>query len=415
MQGMVKFMENNDKPKRFSFNETRFMKFMGGKNLVFGLSMLILIGIAIFIFEKVSFIFQPFVIIFNTIAAPVILGLILFYLFNPVISFMERYNISRLWAIIILYCFLAAVIALVVNLLIPVIGDQIKTFAHNFPKYTNKFNEMIDHVTSWSNMSGMTGFYTQIQDQLDKIAKKVPGMVSNFFDGFGTKVMSIAEAVVNIGVVIITTPFVLFFFLKDGHRFKENATRAIPPKFRKDFHEVVESMSLQVGSYIQGQILVSFCIGVLLFIGYSIIGLDYSLVLACIAAVTSVVPYLGPTIAISPAIIMALITSPIMLVKLIVVWTLVQFIEGHFISPNVMGKTLKIHPLTIIFVLLCAGNLLGVVGVILAIPGYAVLKVLIAHLFGMYKRRYNRFYGDESGKYDVMEDEYADNPNNELK
>ena len=104
-----------------------------------------------------------------------------------------------------------------------------------------------------------------------------------------------------------------------------------------------------------------------------------------------------------------------MLVKLIVVWTAVQFIEGHFISPNVMGKTLKIHPLTIIFVLLCAGNLLGIVGVILAIPGYAVIKVLVTHLFGMYKRRYNRYYGQDSGPYEVADDEWADNPNNQLK
>ena len=175
---MVKYMENNDKPKRFSLSETRFMRFIGGKNLMFGLLMLIMIGLTIFIFDKVSYIFHPFVIIFNTIAAPVILGLILFYLLNPVIQFMERYNIPRLWGIIILFCFAAAVIALVVNLLIPVISDQIKTFAHNFPRYVDKFNEMVDQVTSWSHFAGMSDFYTQIQDQLDKIAKKVPTMVS---------------------------------------------------------------------------------------------------------------------------------------------------------------------------------------------------------------------------------------------
>ncbi len=89
--------------------------------------------------------------------------------------------------------------------------------------------------------------------------------------------------------------------LKDGHHFKEFSTNIMPPKFRKDFHDLLEKMSVQVGSYIQGQIIVSFCIGILLFIGYSVIGLKYSLVLASIAAVTSVVPYLGPTIAISPA------------------------------------------------------------------------------------------------------------------
>lgn len=96
--------------------------------------------------------------------------------------------------------------------------------------------------------------------------------------------------------------------LKDGHKFKDYTTKIMPPKFRKDFHDLLEKMSVQVGSYIQGQIIVSFCIGLLLFIGYSIIGLKYALVLASIAAVTSVVPYLGPTIAISPAIVIAIIT-----------------------------------------------------------------------------------------------------------
>ena len=159
-------------------------------------------------------------------------------------------------------------------------------------------------------------------------------------------------------------------------------------------------MSVQVGSYIQGQIIVSFCIGILLFIGYSIIGLDYGLVLACIGC------YKCCTLSRTndcyfTTIIIAIITSPFMLLKLIVVWTLVQFIEGHFISPNVMGKTLKIHPLTIIFILLSLGNLLGIVGVILGIPGYAILKVLVSHLFLLFKRRYNKYYGDDSGEYEI--------------
>ena len=159
-------------------------------------------------------------------------------------------------------------------------------------------------------------------------SEKIPSMVSDYSDGFGSKLATFAEAVANIGIVIGTTPFVLFFMLKDGHKFKDYTTKIMPPKFRKDFHDLLEKMSVQVGSYIQGQIIVSFCIGLLLFIGYSIIGLKYALVLASIAAVTSVVPYLGPTIAISPAIVIAIITSPLMLLKLAVVWTLVQFFEA---------------------------------------------------------------------------------------
>ncbi|WP_040030122.1 AI-2E family transporter [Staphylococcus cohnii] len=394
--------ESKKSKLKLSFPETRFMKFLGGKDLVFALLILIFIGCAIFIFDQVSYIFKPFIIVFNTIVAPIIVSIILYYLFNPLVNLMERYNISRLWGVIILFLVIIGVIALAINLLIPVIGAQFKSFGNNFPYYVDKVNKFIDSVTKYSLISN---FYGQIQDQLDSLAKKLPSMVSDYFNGFGSKVKNFAEALVNVGVVIATTPFVLFFVLKDGHRFKEFSTNLMPPKFRKDFHDLLDKMSLQVGSYIQGQIIVSFCIGILLFIGYSIIGLDYSLILASIAAVTSVVPYIGPTIAISPAIIIALITSPIMLLKLVVVWTAVQFIEGHFISPNIMGKTLKIHPLTIIFILLSAGNLLGVVGVILGIPAYAILKVLVSHLFTMYKRRYNKYYGDDAGEYEITSDE----------
>lgn len=387
---------------KLSFPETRFMKFAGGKDLLFGLLILILVGIAIFIFDQVSYIFKPFIIIFNTIVAPIIVSVILYYLLNPLVNLMERYNISRLWGVIILFLLIIGVITLVINLLIPVIGSQFRSFGNNFPSYVDKVNQFIDSVTKYSLISN---FYSQIQEQLDALANKLPSMVSDYFNGFGSKVKNFAEAIVNVGVVIATTPFVLFFMLKDGHRFKEFSTKLMPPKFRKDYHDLLDKMSVQVGSYIQGQIIVSFCIGILLFIGYSIIGLDYSLILASIAAVTSVVPYIGPTIAISPAIIIALITSPIMLLKLIVVWTAVQFIEGHLISPNVMGKTLKIHPLTIIFILLSAGNLLGIVGVILGIPAYAILKVLVSHLYTMFKRRYNKYYGEDAGEYEITTDE----------
>ncbi|MDS4023456.1 AI-2E family transporter [Staphylococcus capitis] len=397
--------ENKSSEKKnhiFSFSETRFMRFLGGNDLIYGLVALVLLGIVIFIFDKVSYVFEPFIIIFNTIAAPIIVSLILFYLFNPLVNLMERYRIPRLLGITIIYVAVVGIITLIVNLLIPIIGSQIEGLIKNSPHYLNKITQSIEKITTNSFLSS---YMSQVNDWLESAQKKIPSMLSEYFDGFGPKLASFAEAISNVGVVIVTTPFILFFMLKDGHRFKDYTTKIMPPKFRKDFHDLLEKMSVQVGSYIQGQIIVSFCIGVLLLIGYSIIGLKYPLVLASIAAVTSVVPYLGPTIAISPAIVIAIITSPWMLLKLVIVWTLVQFFEGHFISPNVMGKTLKIHPLTIIFILLCAGNLMNVVGVIIGIPLYAVLKVLVSHIFLLFKRRYNRYYGEDAGDYSIKQEE----------
>ena len=118
--------------------------------------------------------------------------------------------------------------------------------------------------------------------------------------------------------------------------------------------------------------------------------------------VTSVVPYLGPIIAITPAVIIALVQSPFLLLKLAAVWTVVQLVEGKFISPQIMGKTLHIHPITIIFVLVTAGSLFGVPGVILGIPGYAIVKVIVTHFFRLFKMRYNRYEPVVENHYEYL-------------
>ena len=194
-------------------------------------------------------------------------------------------------------------------------------------------------------------------------------------------------------MAIITVPFILFYLLKDGKKLPGYILKFLPISMRSHTFTVLQEMNKQISSYIRGQIVVSFCIGVLMFIGFVIIGLDYAPVLAVIASFTSVVPYLGPAIAITPALIIAVVTSPYMLLKLIIVWTVVQLIEGKFISPQIMGRNLHIHPITIIFIIIIAGNLFGVVGILLAVPGYAVLKVITTHLFEYFKIR-SQLYED---------------------
>src|SRR5699024_12714535 len=118
------------------------------------------------------------------------------------------------------------------------------------------------------------------------------------------------------------------------------------------------------------------CIGILLYIGYLIIGLDFAITLAIIAALTSVVPYIGPIIAISPGIVIALVYSPFMLLKLAIVWAIVQLSEGIFISLNVMGSTMQLHSLTIKLVIFIYGILLSIFGILLFILEYVILIIL---------------------------------------
>lgn len=391
-------MEKESRSRGSNGKETRFMRFFGGRDIYFILGLLILIGLTVFIFQKVSFIFEPLITVTTTLIGPIIVAFIAFYLFNPIVNFMERMNISRLWGILILLLIIIAGITFIVTLLIPVVQHQIESFSKNLPTYIDEFSDKIKQL---SKNSFIADYYTQAQNWLQQNFSDIPKKISNSVGSFGDKFQSFVSTITHVVVIIATFPFVLFFLLKDGEKFRNYFISLMPPKFRRDTHDLIDKMNLQVGSYIQGQMIVAFCIGVLLFIGYSIIGLDYALTLASIAAVTSVVPYLGPMIAISPAIVLAAIDSPFMLLKLAIVWAAVQFLEGHFISPNIMGKTMKIHPLTIIFVLLCAGNLAGIIGVILGIPAYAIIKVAVTYVFTLFKRRYNKYYKDDSGPYEI--------------
>lgn len=378
--------------------QNRLMRFFGGQNLIFILCTLILLGILIFILDKVSFIFSPLIIIFNTVIGPIVLAFVLYYLLNPVVDFMEKHRIERLWGIIIIFMLIISLFTILITFLVPIIEKQLLSLAANFPDYMkhllNKFNDL-------STNSPLAPYMQDIQNWVNKNLSDIPNKVGDYLGNFTTRIKSIIDTLASVAIVILTFPFVLFFLLKDGKQFKLYLLKLTPPKFRNGFHEILDKMNIQVGSYIQGQMIVASCIGVLLFIGYKIIGMEYALILACIAAVTSVVPYLGPMIAISPAIIIALVDSPIMLLKLAIVWMAVQFLEGHFISPSIMGKTMQIHPLTIIFVLLCAGNLMGIIGVILGIPMYAILKVIVQFLFNKFKIRYNQYYKDSHGPYEV--------------
>lgn len=367
---------------------SRFKKFFLNNRFVLFLLVLLLIGLNIMVLSKISFIFHPVIVLLKTVILPIILTGIVYYLLNPIVDFLERHKVGRLQSILLLYVLIIGIVAVLLTLVVPVIRQQIMDLVTNFPAYSDMIRVQFEHLMG-SNL------INQIQESINfdpqEMIRTVSEKASTFLNKTWTGIGGFVGNVIEVVLAIVTVPFILFYLLKDGKKLPGFILGFVPTKLRGETDRVMKEMNHQISSYIRGQIIVSFCIGALLFIGYIIIGLKYSLILAVIAAFTSVVPYLGPAIAITPALIVAAVTSPMMLLKMIIVWTVVQLIEGKFISPQVMGKTLKIHPITIIFVILTSGNLFGIVGVLLAVPGYAVLKVVVSHIYKWFKVR-SRLY-----------------------
>lgn len=375
----------------------RFKRFILNNKFVIFLLVLLLVGLNVMVFTKVSFIFTPIAVLLKTIVLPVILAGIVYYLLNPIVDLLERRGVKRIYSILLLFIVIIGIITILLVAVIPLISDQVTELINNLPKYTEQIREEFDAIMGSSLSS-------QVQSWFDvnttDLTGELTGRITSVLNSAWTSLGSFVGALKEIVLAIITLPFILFYLLKDGKKLPGKIVSFLPIAMRTPTLRVMGEMNNQISSYIRGQIVVSFCIGVLLYIGYVIIGLNYSLVLALIAACTAVIPYLGPAIAITPAVIVAAVTSPVMLLSMIVIWSIVQFIEGKFISPQIMGKSLQIHPITIIFVILTAGNLFGIVGIVVAVPGYAVLKVVFNHLFD-YMASNSSLYKEDNNKTSI--------------
>lgn len=378
--------------------QTRWMKFLGGKNILFTLGVLILVGLTFLLYSQLNFILNPILTMLAAVLTPLIISFILFYLLSPIVNFIEKKGVPRLIAIIGLYILFLGLIVLLLVWLVPILQEQLEDLINTLPSL---FDQAQDFATNLANNflttdSQRDGFQ-QVLDYFSNIETNFINYLSDGFSGIG----SVISSVTNVVLILFMVPIILFFLLKDGSMFLKGFMSKIPPKNRKDAASILAAVDSQVGDYVKGQILIAIINGVMMFIGFSIIGLNYSGVLAVTGGILSFIPYLGPTLTFLPAIFIALGSSFFMVVKLIIVWVVVQFVEGNLVEPNVMGRRLNVHPVSIIFILLIMGELLGLIGMLIGVPLYAILRVFFNFINQKFQKRYNRYYGTESDRYDV--------------
>lgn len=359
-----------------------FWKWFLNNQVVTALLVLLLCLLIILLFTKVSYLFTPIWQFFGIVGFPIVFAGILFYFLNPLVNLIEKKGVKRVWSIAIVFVGIIALMTWGIVIVVPKIQDQTLSFINNWPDYwatiQTKTTELLSHPLLDQYSEQLEKFSDSVFDSIGAVVK---GFSKNTFQGIGSFIGTVA----NVFVTVITTPFILFYMLKDGKEMTTYFLKFLPTKARKPTRKVLEDINKQVSQYIRGQVTVAFAVAVMFVIGFSLIGLDYSITLGILAGFLNLIPYLGSALATIPALLLGLVSGPAMFVKVLIVFGIEQVVEGRFVSPLVLGSQLKMHPVTIIFVLLTAGKLFGVVGVIIGIPGYAALKVLVTHLFEWYK------------------------------
>lgn len=345
---------------------------------------ILLIILILYFSTKISFLFEPIVIFITTLFFPIIISGFLYFLFAPIIGFLEKRKIPRVLAILILYIVFIGGISIAIGLVGPTIVKQFNDLIRNIPFYITKTREIIENLyqTSWFQW-----VLTQDYFSIEKIESTITQYASRITNNITNGVQSVFSVITNITLIIVTVPFILFYMIKDGHKLPHQVVKFFPSDFRDEVMIILKETGETLSTYIQGQMLVSMFVGLFTFIGYLIIDLPYALLLAITVAITNIIPYVGPFIGAAPAVIVGLLDSPFKALLAIIVVTIVQQIDGNVISPFIIGKRLDTHPLTIIILLLVAGNIAGILGMILAVPTYAVTKTVVINLYKLIKLR----------------------------
>lgn len=358
-----------------------FWKWFLNNQAVTSLLVVLLVLLILFMFTKVSYLFEPIWQFLAIVGLPIILAGILYYLMNPAVDYLERKGIKRIYSIFGLFILVIGLIVWGVVVIVPKIQEQSMSFVENLPGYLDIIENKVNEILS-------DPIFSQVQDQLEasneKLIASMTDIIQNLSRSTIQNIGSFFGAVATVVLAVITMPFILFYLLKDGRQLAPYFVKFLPTKMRKPSLTVLKEMNDQVSSYIRGQLTVAFAVAIMFMVGFSLIGLDYAITLGIAAGFLNLIPYLGSFLAMVPAVFLGIVGGPVLLVKVLVVFVIEQTIEGRLISPLVLGNELSIHPVTILLVLLTSGKLFGLVGVILGIPVYAAAKVIITHIFELY-------------------------------
>lgn len=336
----------------------------------------LLIFLNLYLMMQVMPLFRPIQQAVQIIFPPLIASILSFYILNPFVDYLEGHGVSRVMGIVIVFLSLVLLITIGILFIVPIVNEQVTAIVEVVPVYWQ------EAVTFFEERIGAD----RVPDILDTIQQTnvlqtATRQAQNIFSAAVGGIGSAISVTTQIVITIFTVPFVLYFMLIDAEKIPERLVRYTPVKFRPTIRQFLSNVHNQLGIYVRGQVFVAICVGIIFLIGYAAIGLDFYLVLALIAGVFNLVPYLGSFISGALAVIVALFQDPILIVYLMVVFAVEQLLENRIIGPLVLGNQLNIHPITILFVLLISGSSFGVAGLLLGVPTYAILKIIVSITF----------------------------------
>jgi len=313
-----------------------------------------------------------FLYIIKDILVAIFVAMLLATALGPIVGSMQKRGIPRPLAVVVIYLVLLSVLGGIVALLIPPLTEQIQQAAKNFPMLWERFIQLFS--------SENVRVYSERLEVKESIGNALESLQSMFGQS-ASSVYSFASTIFGNIVSVILVFVLTFYFIIEEGAIKKGFRAFTPPKYQPYLNDLITRMQDRIGRWLRGMMILVLIVGGMTLVGLRILDVKYFLLLAIIAGMFELIPYLGPILAAIPAAFIAFADSPMKGLAVIILYWLIQQTENHFIVPKVMQRVIGLNPIVVIIVILIGARLAGFVGIVVAVPTAAALSVIIKDVF----------------------------------
>ncbi|MCC8416393.1 MAG: AI-2E family transporter [Rickettsia endosymbiont of Gnoriste bilineata] len=325
----------------------------------------------------------------SNILMPFFIAGIISYILQPIIDNLSlRYKLSRTIVVSVISFLFFSIFAIVIVVLLPIIYQQTTLLISKIPAYKDYLQtELIPVITA--------KFYSIDPDIADNIKNSISNFVNGIFlliTGLANNIWHVTMVTINLFVLILLIPLILFYFLRDWSAMSENINLLLPLKGKKKILKILSAINTSLSAYIRGQLNVCLLLSIYYGVSLSILGVDLGLLLGVLSGFSIIIPFVGILISFSLTMIVSYFAFGMVstLFYIIIIYLVGTIVEGYILSPKIIGDKIGLHPLWIIFAVLALGNIFGFLGILFAIPIASIVKVLFLAAIDFYKS--SKFY-----------------------
>ncbi len=320
----------------------------------------------------------------RSVLLPFVAGIVLGYLFDPLATKFEKWGMGRTWATILVFLVVILVAVPSFIMIFSVVDSQLTTFVEAAPEYISSFIKRAEPIV------------LDLHDKFPSLElNTLPEMIKNNLTTgmqFGAKllkgIINNGFALINLLSLLLITPVVAFYMLRDWDTFVKKVDNLLPRKSKNTIREQFRLIDRALSGFIRGQVSVCVILGLYYSLGLHFVGLELGLLVGFLAGIISFIPYVGSISGFLISIILALAQFGDMtkIIEVVAVFVIGQFVEGNFLTPKLVGDNIGLHPVWVMFALLAGGVLLGFLGLMIAVPVAAIIGVLSRYAINNYKK-----------------------------